>query len=108
MQNQQAMKTDNLEYIDWLIDEKFIDNKVDITEGVRDELRKDLVIQIDNFVMARSLAKFSNEEVAEFEKLIKEGKTREDMRKYASEQVDHFSDLVTDALVAFQTIYLDK
>ena len=99
---------DDQNYVDWLIDEKFVDAKDVLIDEARDELKKDLSLRIDTFIMSRALTQLSNENVIEFEKLIKEGRSREDIRKYVSAQIVNFNDFVADCLIEFQTIYLAK
>jgi hypothetical protein len=99
---------DTVDFMDQLLEEKFAANKEDLTPEIKQELKRDLIKQMDNFVMASVLDRFSNEEVREFEKLIKEGKTREELQEFAQKRIPDFSDFVANILVEFQTVYLNK
>jgi len=100
--------TQDQDFIDILLDEKFASRQEDITPEIKQELKRDLIKQMDNFVMASVLDRFSNEEVQEFEKLIKEGKTREELQQFAQKHIPDFSDFVANVLIEFQTVYLGK
>jgi len=102
--NQQQSNTQ--QFIDDLIDQKFANHQTEITPEVREELKKDLIRRLDDFVMAKIIAAFSDEDVAAFETLLKEGKSREELQQFAEGHIPDFTNFVTDAFLEFQTVYL--
>lgn len=92
-------------FIDGLIEQKFTQQGHTLSPEVRAELRKDIVGRLDEFIMARVIAALSDDDVAEFEKLLNEGKQREDLQKFASEHIPDFTNFLTNTLIEFQKVY---
>src|SRR6185369_4635298 len=92
-----------LQFVDGMIDEKFGGQGEEISPEARDELRKDLLIRLDDFIMARVISALSDEDLATFENLIKEGKSREELQQFATEHVEDFTNFATDAFIEFRT-----
>ena len=95
-----------LQFVDELIDQKFVDSQEEVTPEIRDELRQDLLLRLDEFIMAKVIAELSDEDLATFENLMKEGKSCEELQKFATEKISDFTDFATDAFLEFRTVYL--
>ena len=65
-----------------------------------------MIKRLDDFVMARVIAAFSDEDVEKFENLMKEGKSREELQSFATEHIPDFTNFVTEAFLEFQNVYL--
>lgn len=97
-----------IQFVDNLINEKFTNHQEELTPEVRDELRQDLLIRLDDFIMAKVIAALSDEDLATFENMMKEGKSREELQRFATEKIPEFTDFATDAFLEFRTIYLSS
>jgi hypothetical protein len=97
-----------IEFVDTLIEQKFAEHKTEITNEVREELRKDLFLRLDNFVIARILEALSEKDLFSFEKLVKEGKSREELRQFAAKHIPDFTNFLTDAFLEFRMVYLSS
>lgn len=93
-------------YLDSLIEEKFIKKGHALEPEVREELKKDLSMQLDEFIMARVIAALSDEDVVAFENILKEGKPQEELQKFAVDHIPDFTDFLTNTLLEFQKVYL--
>ncbi len=91
------------QYIDDLIDKK---NYPDMDDSVREELRKDLQIRLNDFIMARVIAAFSDEDVTEFENLLKQNTSQAELQQFAVDHIANFTEFMTDVLIEFQGVYL--
>lgn len=99
-----SQQSNNLDlYIDNLIDQK---GYPDLTPEVREELRNDIRVRLNDFIMARVIAAFSDEDVAAFEELLKQNKTQAELQQFAADHIPNFTDFLTDVLLEFQGVYL--
>ncbi len=106
MDQQQAAAQFNA-FVDDLINQKFAEHQDELTPEVKEELRQDIFMRLDEFVMARIIAALSDEDVHKLEELMKEGKTREDVQKFAAEHVPDFTTFLTNAILEFRAVYLE-
>jgi hypothetical protein len=105
MDNAQSNAQNLQTYLDDLIDQK---NYQDLSPEVREELRNDLQVRLNDFIMARIIAAFSDEDVAAFEELIKQGKSQGELQNFAAEHIPDFVTFLTTTMSEFQSIYLAK
>jgi hypothetical protein len=97
-------KGQNLDqYIDNLIDQK---GYPDLTPEVREELRSDLRMRLNDFIMARIIAAFSEEDLDTFEQMLNENKSQEELQQFAVDHIQDFTTFLTDILLEFQGVYL--
>ena len=97
-----------MQFVDELINQKFADNKDQVTPQVRDELRRDILLRLDEFVMSRVVAKLSDEDLASFENMIKEGKSQMEIQQFITTHVPDFVNFATDAFLEFRNVYLEQ
>lgn len=97
-----------IQFVDDLINQKFTGHEEEVTPEVRDELRMDLMTSLDEFIMSKMIAEFSEEDLATFENMMKEGKTREELQQFASSRIPDFTDFATDVFLEFRDVYLNK
>lgn len=107
-QQQADTAAEVIKFVDELINQKFTDHQDQLTPEVRDELRQDLLIRLDDFIMAKVIAALSDEDLATFENMMKEGKSREELQQFATQRIPEFTDFATDAFLEFRTIYLSN
>ena len=72
------------------------------------ELKRDIQVRLDDFIMAQIIAKFSDEDVEKFETLLNEKKTQAEVQQFAHDHISNFTAFLTDVLIDFQSIYLDR
>jgi|SRR5882672_3804274 len=107
MQPQSATAQSDFDtFLDGLIEEKFIKQGHNIEPEIRWELKKDISIQLNDFIMARVIAALSDEDVLAFEGLLKENKSQEALQTFAVDHIPDFTTFLTDVLLEFQKIYL--
>lgn len=91
------------EFVDKLIQEKGFP---DITPEVREELKKDLLVRVDDFITARIIATLSDEDVNKFEGMLKEGKSMGEVQTFVSQQIPDFTNFLARTLLEFKGVYL--
>ncbi len=91
------------QFIDSLIEERGFPQ---LTEDVRDVIKKDISNKLDDFIGSRVIAKLSDEDLLTFEKLLKEKKSQEEIQKFVSTHIPEFVDFLTDTLLEFRSVYL--
>jgi len=91
-----------LQYADKLIEERKFP---DLTPEVKEELRKDILRRLDDFLAARIIAALSDEDVLVFEKMLKEGKPETEVQKFVCEHVPDFVNFLTNTLLEFRGVY---
>ena len=94
------------EYLQGLIDQKFVQKGHELDPDVVDELKKDIMRQLDEFIMSRIITTLSDADVLEFEKMLQEGKSQDELQKFATEHIDDFTTFLTNVLLEFQQVYL--
>lgn len=94
------------QYLQNLIDQKFIQKGHELDADIVDELKKDISRQLDEFIMSRIITQLSDADVMEFEKLLKEGKSQEELQTFATEHIEDFTTFLTNVLLEFQQVYL--
>jgi len=73
---------------------------------IKEALQKDLTTRVDGFIMARTIAEFSDEELSEFEKMLDDKKPKAHLQKFAMDHIPDFQTFLTATLIEFQDIYL--
>lgn len=98
------MQQNTLEpFINDLLEQK---GYADAVPEVKEALQKDLLSRIDEFIMARTIAEFSDEELKEFEKMLDEKKPQAELQKFAIEHIPDYTTFLASSLIEFQDIFL--
>jgi|SRR6185369_1686810 len=90
-------------FINTLIDQR---GYQDAAPEIREEIYKDLKLRIDEFIMTRTVAQFTDEELTAYETLLDEGKSPEELRQFAVDHIPDYSDFLTGTMLSFQDSYL--
>lgn len=90
-------------FINKLLDERGFK---DLTPEVREELVKDMSKRLDDFIAARTIGAFTDEDVLKFEQLLKEGKSQEEIQKFSATHIPNYTDFLTNTLLEFRGVYL--
>ena len=102
--DQKQDQTESFEtYVNKLIDERGFP---DLTTEVREQLKQDLLIRLDDFIAARVIAAFSNEDVIEFEKMLKDSKSMEEIQQFTVDHIENYKDFLATTLLEFRAVYL--
>ena len=94
------------QYLQGLIDQKFLQKGHTLEPEIIDELKKDITRQLDEFIMARVIAALSDDDVLALEKLLSESNSVEEAQKFASDHIPDFTTFLTNVLLEFQQVYL--
>jgi len=92
--------------------QKFIDQLItdkgypDLTEEVREQMKQDLIVRLDQFFMARIIAAFSDEDVVSFEAILRENKGEAEIQKFVVEHIPDLNTFLTNALLEYRGVYL--
>lgn len=91
---------------------KFVDQVVEdkgfvgLEPAVMAELKKDIRKKLDDFVAARVITAFSDNDVLVFEKMLNEGRPQEEIQKFTVEHIPDFVTFLTNVLLEFRAVYL--
>ena len=98
------MKKTNLDsFIDKLIDER---GYADAPQEIKDQLHQDIKSRLDTFVVSTMIARFSPEEVTEYEKMLDEEKSTDELKKFAMDHIPDYQTFMTSTLLTFSNAYL--
>lgn len=98
------MQTSNLDtFVDDLITEKGFP---DLTQEMREDIAVHIKQRLDEYIMARSLAQFSNEEIEQFKHLLSEKKTKAELQQFAMDHVPDFPNFLITTIAQFREAYL--
>lgn len=90
----------------------FITNLIDkrgyqeSSAAIREKIHQQLKQQLDEFIMTRIVAEFSEEELQTFEKMLEEKKSPQELWQFASDHIPNFSNFLTGTLLTFEDTYL--
>lgn len=90
-------------FVDMLIEEKGFP---DMTPEVKDQLRRDLLRKLDDYIAAKIISSLSDEDVNIFHQMLKEGRSSEEMQRFTTTHIENFSDFLTNTLLMFRGVYL--
>lgn len=92
------------QFIEGLIEDKGF---TDLPDEAHEELKKNLVVQVDDFIAARIIAALSDEDLAAFEELLKNYQDKQpDIQNFASQHIPDFTNFLTATLMEFRDVYL--
>ena len=90
-------------YVDKLIEDKGFP---DITTEVREEIKKDVLRRLNDFIAARIIAGLSDADVNTFEQMLKDGKPDTEIQNFVTTHIANFVDFLTNVLLEFRGVYL--
>jgi hypothetical protein len=99
------MNTQYEKFIDELIDRRDFS---DITPKLREQLRKEAMERLNNFLLNRMVDVLPDKDMKEFTTLIKEKKSSEDIIKFISNGVPNYEPFINEAFSDFAYIYLSQ
>ena len=91
------------QFVDKLMEEKDLG---EIDEGVRLQMRKDLLERVEDRVNAMVIERIPVEKMEEFDELLNKG-TMEEVVKFCAENISGLDQLVAAELIAFRERYLE-
>ncbi len=98
------MEENNLKtFINSLLDKR---GYAEALPEVREELYRDLLERINQFVLAKVIASLSEEELTEFEKLLDDKKELVEFQQFAQKHIPDYTTFLASVLLEFQDIYL--
>ena len=78
----------------------------DVLPEVKEALVKDLRLRVDDFIMARTIAEFTDEELKQFEKMLDEKKPRAQLQQFAIDHIPDYTTFLASTLIEFQDVFL--
>ncbi|MEK7571153.1 MAG: hypothetical protein AAB553_02675 [Patescibacteria group bacterium] len=109
MDNQQQLASppSRLEtFVNALIDKRFAGQEIDNT--VKNKMKEDLLDRLDEFILASTLNKLTDDEIDQFEKLVNEEKQIEEIRQFTVTRIPNYNDFIATALLSFEKDYLGQ
>lgn len=76
------------------------------TQDIKDELRKDLKLKLDEFIVTRTVAEFSEKDLDAFEKLLEKNGSPEELKQFSMEHIPDYQSFITSTLLTFRQAYL--
>jgi hypothetical protein len=90
-------------FIDDLITEKGF---INLTQEMREDISVNIKQRLDEYIIARSLAQFSEEEMEQFKNMLDEKKTKGELRQFAADHVADYPTFLTNTIAQFREAYL--
>jgi len=90
-------------FIEELIEEKGFK---DLTHKMREEMTQDIKKSLDEFVIVRSLAQFSEEETQQFNQMLNEKKSGSELQQFITEHISDYETFLSETIIAFREAYL--
>lgn len=90
-------------FVDKLIEEKGFP---DLVPEVKQEIKQDLMTRLDNFITARIIARLSDQDVLQFENMLKEEKKQEEIQEFVIGRMPDAINFLTNTLLEFKAVYL--
>lgn len=92
------------EFVTSLIQEKNFPQ--DLNQEVKDQIKKDLMTRLNDFLNAKLIASLPEKDIPEFEKILDEKPDLEKIQKFFSEKIPNFSSFLTQIFLEFRKTYL--
>lgn len=104
MQSDQANTTNNVDtFLQNLLIQKGLTS---LDAESKEAIMIDLHERLDEFIMVRTMAELSDEDVEQVEKMLDEGKDIAEIRAFAAERINDYTTFLTSTLLEFQDVYL--
>lgn len=95
----------NLEmFVDRLVEEKKLPENLE--KEVVDQIKSDLLERAEDRVNAVIINNLSTEKLEEFNKMLDENKSDEEVQKFCSENIPNLPELIATELISFKQTYL--
>lgn len=91
-------------FVDRLVEEKKF--PADLEKEVVEQIKADLLSQVENRVNAVIIKNLSPEKLEEFNKMLDGDIKDEEMQKFCSENIPNLSQLIATELIVFKQTYL--
>lgn len=77
-----------------------------LTPEIHDELKKDIIIRVHDFLLAKTISKLSDEQAKGLSELLDTKPDDKTIQEYISKSIPGTPDFVGDTLFEFRQIYL--
>ena len=91
------------DYAETLLKEK---NYQTLTPAMREELKKDILSRVQDFIIARVINKLSDEQVNEMNALLDTDPSDEQIMSFVSKSLNNSDKFISDTLFQFRQTYL--
>ena len=91
-------------FVDRLVEEKKYPD--DLEKEVVDQIKADLLSRVEDRVNAVIISNLSEEKLGEFNKLLDDNISDEDMQKFCASNIPNLSQLIASELIVFRQSYL--
>jgi hypothetical protein len=88
------------------VDAKFPPGQHTLDPETKEELKRDVYRRLDEFIMGRIIEAFSDTDVLEFERLLQQGRSQEELWGFARSHIPNFDAINIQALTDFRDAYL--
>lgn len=77
-----------------------------LTPEIHDELKKDIIVRVHDFLLAKTIAKLTDDQAQELSKLVDTNPSDEVIQEFIRKAIPETPDFVGDTLYSFRQIYL--
>jgi hypothetical protein len=77
-----------------------------LTQEMHDELKKDIIARVHDFLLAKTIAKLSDEQAKALSELVDTNPGDQAIQEFIAKSIPGTSDFVGDTLFEFRQIYL--
>ena len=77
-----------------------------ITPAIHDEIKKDILQRVHDYVLAKTIAKLSDEQAKSLSELLDKKPSNEEIQKFIQNSVENADDFLGDTLFQFRQTYL--
>lgn len=91
-------------YVDRLVEEKNLPKDLEVE--VVDQIKSDLLTQVESRVNAVIISNLSTDKLEEFSNLLDKDVSDEEMQKFCSSNIPNLSELIASELIVFKNSYL--
>lgn len=77
-----------------------------LTQETHDELKRDILARVHDYLLAKTIAKLTDEQAQELSKLMDTKPTDEVVQEFIKKAIPETPDFVGDTLYSFRQIYL--
>jgi hypothetical protein len=92
--------------------EKFVDELIQkknipqLTDEIRQQMKQDLLVRLNDFLNAKLIAYLSNKQAKELEELVSKDSDIKKVQQFFQDNIKNLPDVVADILADFRKIYL--
>ena len=92
---------------------KFVDEMIkaknfpqDLDEAVKKQIKKDLLVRVNDFINAKLIAALAEKDIEEFEKLLDKKEDVQEVQKFFERKIPDFPSFLTGIFLDFRRTYL--